>query len=273
VQTLGIFFLLPPATLVPSLALLWGGDYAIALRITLFLSAISLFLLGAATVLSRAIFQNAHELMPIQLSALLILLVALTLPTVIAQWYRSKHPIKAGSLSTNWGWLGGLASLPIAFLATYFFTPQSLGAQMLTSKGLLLLGGAFLLMVGAFGGLHLLAQLVKVRDVEDETGRARRLAATTPNVFFWAAMISPALAKNISSASSTLVMWAILIFFGILVLQEQWLVHHVRERIMPALVRANRPTNQHSERQFVERKISTQSEIAATEYRSLEAVH
>ena len=240
VQMLGLFFLLPPATLVPSLALLWGGDYAVAIRITLFLSALSLFLLGTLTVLSRTItFLNIHIFLPIQLSALLMLLIALILPAVVAQWYRSKHPIKAGSLSTNWGWLGGIASLPIAFLATYFFTPQSLGAQMLTPQGLLLLGSAFLLIAGAFGGLHLLARLVKVRNLEDETGRARRLAATTPNVFFWAAMISSSLAHNASSTSSMLVMWALLIFFGILVLQEQWLVRHVRERIMPALTKTN----------------------------------
>jgi hypothetical protein len=86
-------------------------------------------------------------------------------------------------------------------------------------------------MAGAFGGLLLLARLVKGGDWEDATGRARHLAATTPNVFLWSALISPPFAHDPSSVSGMLVMWAVLLFFGRLVLREQRLVRGVREHI------------------------------------------
>jgi ribonuclease H / adenosylcobalamin/alpha-ribazole phosphatase len=241
VQLLGTFFLLPPATLVPTLALLWGGDYAAALRITLSLSVLSPLVLGASIVLSRALgFSlsegNTHSLLPIRLDALLMLALALALPALVAQGYRFRQPIKAGALSTNWGWIGGAASLPLAFLATYYFTPVSLVSALAQPEGVMLVGSALLLMAGAFGGLLLIARLVKVRGLEDETGRARHLAATTPNVFLWSAMISPQLAHDLSPASGMLVMWAVLIFFVGLVIREQWLVRRVREKIaLPVL--------------------------------------
>jgi hypothetical protein len=236
VQILGTFFLLPPATLVPTLALLWGGDYAAALRITLSLSVLSPLLLGASVVLYRVIDSslsqgNTHAFLPLRLSALLILAGALALPALVAQWYRFRQPIKAGALSTNWGWIGGAASLPLAFLATYYFTPVSLVEQVMTPQGVMLLGSALLLMAGAFGGLLLIARLIKVRGLEDETGQARHLAATTPNVFLWSAISSIQFAHDQSSVSGILVMWAMLIFFVGLVIREQRLVRHVREHM------------------------------------------
>jgi broad specificity phosphatase PhoE len=236
VQMLGAFFLLPPATLVPTLTLLWGGDYAAALRITLSLSVLSPLLLAASAFLSRAIgfplsARNTLAVLPISLSALLLLAGALALPALVAQWYRFKRPIKAGALSTNWGWIGAAASLPLAFLTTDYFTPVSLVEQVMTPEGMMLLGSALLLMAGAFGGLLLIARLVKVRGLEDETGQAQRLAATTPNVFLWSAMISTPFAHDPSSVPGMLLMWAILIFFGGLVIREQWLVRRVRENI------------------------------------------
>jgi broad specificity phosphatase PhoE len=236
VQLLGIFFLLPPATLVPTLALVWGGDYAAALGITLSLTVLSPLLLGASVVLYRALdFSlskgNMPSFLPLSLSALLLPAAALALPALVAQWYRFRQPIKAGALSTNWGWIGGAASLPLAFLATFYFTPVSLVERVMTPHGVMLLGGAFLLMAGAFGGLLLMARLIKVRGLEDETGQARHLAATTPNVFLWSAMISAQVAHDPSSVSGMLVMWALLIFFVGLVIREQWLVRRVREHI------------------------------------------
>jgi hypothetical protein len=236
VQLLGIFFLLPPAMLVPALALLWGGDYAAALSITLSLSILSPLLLGASVILYRALdFSLSHgnmpSFLPISLSALLIPAGALALPALVAQWYRFRQPIKAGALSTNWGWMGGAASLPLAFLATSYFTPVSLVERVMTPQGVMLLGSALLLMAGAFGGLLLMARLIKVRGLEDATGQARHLAATTPNVFLWSAMISAQFAHDPWSVSGMLVMWAMLIFFVGLVIREQWLVRRVREKI------------------------------------------
>ena len=100
----------------------------------------------------------------------------------------------------------------------------------------MLLGSALLLMAGAFGGLLLIARLVKVRGVEDETGRAQHLAATAPNVFLWSALISPQFAHDLSSVSGMLVLWAVLLFFVGLVLREQRLVRGVREKIALPLV-------------------------------------
>ncbi len=241
VQMLGAFFLLPPATLVPPLALLWGGDYAVALRTTLAWSVLSPLLLGASVVLSRAIdfslaAGNTHPSLPIQFSVLLMLAGALALPALVAQWYRFGQPIKAGALGTNWGWIGGASLLPLAFLATYYFTPVALVERVTTPAGAMLLGGTLLLMAGAFGGLLLTAWLVKVRGVEDENGRARHLAATTPNVFLWSAMLSPQVALDPSAGSGMLVMWAMLLFFGGLVIREQWLVRCVRKHIALPLI-------------------------------------
>jgi broad specificity phosphatase PhoE len=236
VQVLSIFFLLPPSTLVPTLALLWGQDYAAALRITLALSVLSPLLLGASVVLSGALdFSlsrgNTHFPLPIQLSALLLLVAALALPAFVAQWYRLKQPIKAGTLSTNWGWIGGAASLPLAFLVTSYFTPASLVEQVMIPQGLMLLGSTLLLTAGAFGGLLLIAQLIKVRGREDETGQARQLAATTPNVFLWSALIPAPFAHDPSLGLGMLVMWAAMIFFVGLVIRERWRVHRVSENI------------------------------------------
>jgi hypothetical protein len=169
--------------------------------------------------------------LPLRLSALLIPAVALALPALVAQWYRLRQPIKAGALSTNWGWIGAAASLPLAFLATSYFTPVSLVERVMTPQGVMLLGSAFLLMAGAFGGLLLMARLIKVRGLEDETGQARHLAVTTPNVFLWSAMISAQVVHDPSSVSGMLVMWTMLIFFVGLVIREQWLVRRVREHI------------------------------------------
>ncbi len=236
VQMLGIFFLLPPSTLVPTLALLWGKDYAAALRITLALSVLSPLLLGVSVVLSGALdFSlsegNTHFPLPIQLSALLMLAAALALPAFVAQCYRLKQPIKAGALSTNWGWIGGAASLPLAFLVTSYFTPASLVEQVMTPEGVMLLGSTLLFMAGAFGGLFFFARLIKVRGMEDETGPARQLATTTPNVFLWSALIPAQFAHDPSLGLGMLVMWAAMIFFVGLVIRERWLVHRVRESI------------------------------------------
>jgi hypothetical protein len=97
--------------------------------------------------------------------------------------------------------------------------------------GMMLLGTTLLLVAGAFGGLFLIARLIKVRGLEDEAGQARRLAATTPNVFLWAALIPVQLAHDLSFELGMLVMWAILLFFVGLVIRERWLVHRVRENI------------------------------------------
>ena len=236
VQMLGTFFLLPPATLVPTLALLWGKDYATALRITLSLSVLSPLLLGCSVILCRAahfsLFEwNTPSFLPIRLSALLILAGALALPALVAQGYRFRQPIQAGALSTNWGWIGGAASPPLAFLSTYYFTPVSLVEQGVTPEGMMLLGSALLLMAGAFAGLFLMAGLIKVHGLEDETGQAQHLAATTPNVFLWSAITPVHVSQNPSSVLGMLMMWTMLIFFVGLVLREQRLVRRLREKM------------------------------------------
>jgi broad specificity phosphatase PhoE len=236
-KMLGIFFLLPPSTLVPTLALLWGQDYAAALRITLALSILFPLLLGASVILIGAFdfFLAGGEehafSFPIQFSALLLLAAALALPAFAAQCYRLKQPIKAGTLSTNWGWIGGAASLPLAFLVTSYFTPASLVEQVMTPEGVRPPGITLLLMAGAFGGLLCIAQLIKVRGRKDVTGQARQLAATTPNVFLWSALIPGQLAHDPSLVLGMLVIWAVMLFFMGLVVRERWCVYRGRENI------------------------------------------
>jgi broad specificity phosphatase PhoE len=241
-KMLGIFFLLPPSTLVPTLALLWGQDHAAALRITLALSILSSLLLGASVILIGALdFSLAdggeHEFsFPIQFSALLLLAAALVLPAFAAQCYRLKQPIKAGTLSTNWGWIGGAASLPLAFLVTSYFTPPFLVEQVMTPEGVRLPGITLLLMAGAFAGLLCIAQLIKVHGRKDVTGQARKLAATTPNVFLWSALIPGQLAHDPSLGLGMLVIWAAILFFMVLVIRERWCMYRGRENIAPTQV-------------------------------------
>ncbi len=237
VQMLGIFFILPPSTLVPTLALLWGHDYATALRVTLALSVLSPLMLGVSFALSRALDFSLSEggehafSFPVQFSALLLLAAALALPAFAAQCYRLKQPIKAGALSTNWGWIGGVASLPLTFLVTSYFTPASLVEHVMTPEGVRLLGSTLLLTAGAFGGLLFIAQLIKVRGREDVTGQARQLAATTPNVFLWSALIPAKFARDPSLGLGMLVIWATMLILAWLVIRERWLVHSGRENI------------------------------------------
>lgn len=235
-QLLGTFLLLPSATIVPSLVLLWEGDYPVALRVTLFLSTLSLFLLAASTIFPRSIGFFSLQKPPIQLQTLLILAVVLILPVTVAQWYRLKQPMKAGALSTNWGWVGGAASLPLALLTTSYFTPVFLLKQLMTDQGILLLSCTFFLMVGAFGGLSLIAQLVNRGGLEDETGNACYLAITTPNIFFWSAIIAPLATSSRGPLISMLVMWSLLIFFGKLVFQEKLIIRQTLERTVCSFV-------------------------------------
>ncbi len=220
--------------------------------------------LGVSVVLFRAmpfsLFEwNTHSFLPITPSVLLIPAIGLALPALVAQWYRFRQPIKAGALSTNWGWIGGTASLPLAFLATYYFTPLSLVEQVMTPEGGMLLGSAFLLMAGAFGLLLFIARLIKVRSFEDETGRAQHLAATTPNVFLWSAIFSAQFAHDPSSVLGMLVMWAMLIFFVGLVIREQWLVRRMREKI--AIPLGSMPYSEVTEKVASLRKVTESSSL------------
>jgi broad specificity phosphatase PhoE len=237
-QMIGIFFLLPPSTLVPTLALLWGQDYAAALRITLSLSVLSPLLLGTSVILGGSLTFSLAEggkqafSFPIQFSALLPLAGALGLPAFVAQCYRLKQPIKAGTLSTRWGWIGGAASLPLAFLMTFYFTPPSLIEHAMTPEGLRLAGITLLLMTGAFAGLLCIAQLIKVRGRKDVTGHALQLAASTPNVFLWSALIPGQLAHDPTLGLGMLVIWAAMLFFTGLVFKERLCVYQGRENIV-----------------------------------------
>ncbi len=174
--------------------------------------------------------------LPIQLTAFPVLVGALLVSALVAQWYRARQPIAAGALSTNWGWIGQMASLPLAFLTTYYFAPRSLLDSMTTPDDVILLGETFLAIVGAFGVLHLIARLVGRYNLENEVRCSQYLTTTIPNVFFWSTIISTQGIQKMSLMVEMLITWALLIFFVQLVIQERSFINYARKKTVHSLV-------------------------------------
>ncbi|KPI02307.1 hypothetical protein OK074_5308 [Actinobacteria bacterium OK074] len=113
----GLFLLLPPALMAPTLSLLWGGDYFFAIRHTVAASLVMPALLPAALgvpLLPASTPEPHSELVALEPALLTygaVLVAALFAPGCAAQVLRRRDPIRAGALSTNWNWnwLGCLA--------------------------------------------------------------------------------------------------------------------------------------------------------------------
>ncbi|MGN3938003.1 hypothetical protein ABZR96_22085, partial [Xanthomonas citri pv. mangiferaeindicae] len=82
-------------------------------RYTLVLSILLPVLLLLLYVDHREVLGNAHAL-----ERFFVLLLALALPSLLAQGWRRARPIAAGKLATNWGWVGSLTMVPMALLVS-----------------------------------------------------------------------------------------------------------------------------------------------------------
>ncbi|AUG76247.1 Fructose-2,6-bisphosphatase [Kitasatospora sp. MMS16-BH015] len=208
----GLFLLLPPALIAPTLSLLWGGDYFFAVRHTIAASVVMpVALLGALAIAPPPEARPGGGLGAALLTYGAVLLVALLLPGIGAQVLRHRDPIRAGALSTNWNWLGGLALVPLAGLATFSLTPAE-------ARDLPGLAWQLVLVMAATGALLAALRLLTVaflRLLHPKTaglGRDLIITQNTPNVFLWLAMAA-VLAPAAGSHPSVIGLGVALVFF------------------------------------------------------------
>ncbi len=229
-QLAGLFLLLPPALMAPTLSLLWGGDYFFAIRHTVAASLAlpALLLAGLALPLALPGTHAAHTLAalgPALLTYAVVLVAALALPGVAAQTLRHRDPIRAGALSTNWNWLGGLALVPLAAVATFALTPP-VGLTGPDTAGL----AARLLLTmtvtgAALAALRLLTTLfLRVRPHGAGLGRDMFITQNTPNVFLWLAMTA-VLAPTTGHHPSVIGLGVALVFFLAVYIDERVFLH------------------------------------------------
>lgn len=226
----GLFLLLPPALIAPTLSLHWGGDYFFAIRHTvaasLALPALLLAGLAAPLILPGAHADTLTALGPALITYVVVLVTALVLPGTAAQALRHRDPIRAGALSTNWNWLGGLALVPLAALATFALTPSTgLTPGLLTPLLLTMtITGA------ALAALRLLTSLfLRLRPHGNALGKDMFITQNTPNVFLWLAMTA-VLAPTTGHHPSVIGLGVALIFFFSVYIDERVFLHkHSRE--------------------------------------------
>ncbi|MER6546313.1 histidine phosphatase family protein [Streptomyces sp. NPDC001250] len=235
----GLFLLLPPALIAPTLSLLWGGDYFFAVRHTVAASLAlpALLLTGLALPLSlpgTAPTLTLGRLEPALLAYAAVLLAALVLPGVGAQALRRRDPIRAGALSTNWNWLGGLALVPVAGLATFALTPPT-GLTAHTAIRLLLVMSAA---AAALTALRLLTTLfLRLRPHGTGLGRDLFITQNTPNVFLWLAMTA-VLAPTTGHRPSVIGLGVALVFFFAVYTDERIFLHAHRHDLSPSVPEA-----------------------------------
>ncbi|HEY8985044.1 MAG TPA: histidine phosphatase family protein [Streptomyces sp.] len=226
----GLFLLLPPALIAPTLSLLWGGDYFFAVRHTVAASLAlpAILLTGLALPFSfpgAAPALTLGRLEPALLAYAAVLIAALVLPGLGAQALRRRDPIRAGALSTNWNWLGGLALVPVAGLATFSLTPST-GLSVHMAVRLLLVMSAT---AAALAALRLLTTLfLHLRPHDTGLGRDLFITQNTPNVFLWLAMTA-VLAPTTGHSPSVIGLGVALVFFFAVYVDEQVFLYAHRD--------------------------------------------
>lgn len=217
---IGLFLLVPPALSVPTFSLARGGDYFFAARNTLILSVVSPLLLLAAYVLWPQAFSEFGMIG--QFFALLIF--AVVLPVVFAQRWRHTHPIKAGSTSTNWGWVSAAAMVPLAFLSAYLAGGWSMIDAMRAGDwrfdAALFMPVVVLYACRVVSGLYLRIQ-ARFSGAAVSTPQAidLHLLQTSPNIFLWLSLLAPALIHQ-----EPMVMGGVLGFFFFVFMTEAFIV-------------------------------------------------
>jgi len=244
----GLFLLLPPALVVPTLSLLWGGDYFFAVRHTVAASlALPVLLLAglALPVLLPGGTAQAHTLTtlePALLSYAAVLLAALVLPGAGAQALRRRDPIRAGALSTNWNWLGGLALIPLAGLATFALTPPT-GLTAAQAVHLLLTTTVTATVLTALRGLT--ALFLRLRPHDTGLGRDMFITQNTPNVFLWLAMTA-VLTPTTGRHPSVIGLGVALVFFLAVYVDERiFLRAHRRDQAPTAVSETSATSGKH----------------------------
>lgn len=221
----GLYLLLPPALIAPTLSLLWGGEYFSAVRHTV-AASLTVPLAAIGALLVQNLLPWGNHLAPgtlgtIMASYLTVLLLALAAPSGAAQLLRHRNPIRAGALSTNWSWLGSLTLILLAAFTTFALTPPHSLDDIHAVRSLLTgfaAVGALLAVQRLFTAALLRRSLRRRRT----SGIARDIYITqsTPNVFLWLSMATT-LAPADSRHHSLLGLSTLLAFFSFMFIDER----------------------------------------------------
>jgi broad specificity phosphatase PhoE len=183
---LGLFLLLPPALVTPTLSLLWGGDYFTSVRQTL---AASLVLPVVVLVVALCLPHQPAGLASALFGYVTVLVAAMALPAALAQLLRRRDPIRAGRLSTNWNWVGGLALVPLAGVATFALTPSAGLAGLGSAVGVEHVVACVVIVAVALAALRVgNALFLRRQNLPAAVGRDVFITQSTPNVFLWFAL-------------------------------------------------------------------------------------
>lgn len=223
---LGLALIVPPSTLAPALALLWGGDFHASVR-----HMVVACLIAPLPLLVVALLRRDAVPTSVLITASIVLVFAVAAPTITAQRLRKRNPIKAGHLTTNWSWLGAAALVPVAALSGYRLVPvPALGSILKPISFVELLCVALVLLAP-----RLLAGLLEKR---------RHLYVThgTPNLFLWLAMAAP-LVANPGTAAALVPPIAVCAFFTTLAVDEAVFVRKFRDQVLvnPPLLATRTP--------------------------------
>ncbi|MGN6652379.1 histidine phosphatase family protein [Trinickia sp.] len=225
---IGLLLIVPPALSVPTFSLARGGDYFFAVRYTLVLSVVLPAVLAVLAMQGHYIIGDARPLQRF----FIVLVIALALPSLAAQLWRRAHPIAAGRMSTNWGWVGSLAMVPLAFLVS-LRSGGPLVANALRS-GDWSAWGALSLPFLLFGANRVVSwlyvriqQRLAARPIEPAVARDIHLLQTSPNVFLWLSLLMPSSLHE----APTLVAGTLLGFFAFALVDEALVVRRFREAI------------------------------------------
>ncbi|MFL9860031.1 histidine phosphatase family protein [Paraburkholderia madseniana] len=226
----GLLLIVPPALSVPAFSLARGGDYFFATRNTLVLSVVMPIVLLAICAADQPIVGDAHALHRF----FIVLLVARAIPALLAQGWRRVHPIVAGRLSTNWGWIGSLAMIPLAFLTS--LRAGGLPLANALQSGHWLDWVSLLLPFAIFGVSRIgsalyvqLQSLIVSRPIRPSVACDLHLLQTSPNIFLWLTLLMPATLHD----APTLVAGTLLGFFAFAFSDEAIVVRRFRFRIGP----------------------------------------
>lgn len=214
---LGLALLVPPATLAPVLALLWGGDFPASVRHTVIASLVTPMMLLLVATIRRDVLPGG-----ILVTSAVVLIFAVAFPTLVAQTLRARNPILAGKLTTNWNWLGSAALVPLAGITGYTLTSAS-ALSAVRSPFLLV---ELIAVAVMFAVPRLLVGVLDAR-------RHLYITQGTPNIFLWFVAAAPLIARAgaLVKLLPAVTAW---VFFAALVLDEHIFVRLFRRRMTAA---------------------------------------
>jgi broad specificity phosphatase PhoE len=229
---IGLLLLMPPALSVPTFSLSRGGDYFFAARNTLLLSVLFPLVLLAASYVAPGVATDPDGLKRF----FIILVVAIAMPIVLAQKWRIRNAITAGRITTNWSWLGSLATVPLAFFGTANTASSSLASDLRSGEpgvyASLLIPLLTLALIRAGSALYVRLQpMFGGKEIAPPIASDLHLLQTLPNIFLWFSLLMPGMRDEHPS----LIAGTMLGFFVFAFVDEAIVVARFRARVQFAM--------------------------------------